>query len=321
MSKESAVVKSSNRKSSNKISSNIKILKSGNDKLDNSTKVHLIAFVTIIFWAISLPFSKMALVDLDPLPLAGVRYLGASIFLLFLLPKMRKPEIKDLGWFFLSGCAGFSVYMVFFNTGVSTLTSATTSVLLGISPASTALLAQYFYKETLKTYQWVAMTICFTGVAVLTVLEHGFEGGSGIFWMLAAVACISFYNILQRKITKTYTAMEATTYSIFMSMLILGFFVPEGVKQLVDAPMIQWFNVLYLSLGASVCGYMLWSKALSMTKNTSTVTNYMFLNPFMSTIAGFLILHETITQGTLTGGLIILFGLAIFNFGGKIFKH
>ena len=287
----------------------------------NTTKQqHLYTISTIIIWAISYPVTKLALMHFDPLPLAGVRYLLASLILLLFVPKMRKPEKSDWPWFFLSGCCGFSVYMMFFNTGIQSISSATTSVIIALSPVITALLARVFYHEQLKGYQWGSMVICFFGVLVLTVLEQGMSMGSGILWVLGAAFCVSCYNILQRKMTKKYTAMESTTYSILMGTLGLLFFAPAGVDQLMHAPINQWVNVLALALGCSVIGYVLWSKALSMTKKTSSVTNYMFLTPFISAIGGYILLSETLSIGTIIGGCIILLGLAMFNFGGKFVK-
>jgi drug/metabolite transporter (DMT)-like permease len=45
----------------------------------------------------------------------------------------------------------------------------------------------------------------------------------------------------------------------------------------------------------------------------------MFITPFLTTILGFLLAGEVPDRSTLYGGVIILAGVYIFNFGGRLF--
>jgi len=45
----------------------------------------------------------------------------------------------------------------------------------------------------------------------------------------------------------------------------------------------------------------------------------MFITPFLTSILGFLIAGEIPDRATLLGGTIIIFGIFVFNFGGKIY--
>ena len=64
-----------------------------------------------------------------------------------------------------------------------------------------------------------------------------------------------------------------------------------------------------------------WAKASSKAKNTSQVSNYMFVTPFLTSILGFLMAGEVPDQATLIGGGIILLGVLLFNFGGMFRKE
>ena len=44
----------------------------------------------------------------------------------------------------------------------------------------------------------------------------------------------------------------------------------------------------------------------------------MFLTPFATTLLGFLMAGEVPDRPTLLGGAIILLGMLVFNFGGKL---
>ena len=52
-----------------------------------------------------------------------------------------------------------------------------------------------------------------------------------------------------------------------------------------------------------------------MAKTASTVSNYMSINPFIGSIFGYLLLNDPIESNAIYGGLTIMLGLCIFNFG------
>ena len=170
-------------------------------------------------------------------------------------------------------------------------------------------------------YKWAAIFIEFMGVVVLTLMNSTFSVNEGLIWLLLATVSVSFYNLLQKKLLRTYSAMQATTYSIFVGTLLLAVFAPTAVKELAQAPPAQYLNLAILGIGSSAIGYVFWTKAFAKAKKTAQVSNYMFVTPFLTTLLGFVIAGEVPDHATVVGGSIILLGVLIFNFGGKIFKR
>ena len=54
-------------------------------------------------------------------------------------------------------------------------------------------------------------------------------------------------------------------------------------------------------------------------EQTSQVSNYMFITPFLTSVFGFIITHEVPEPATIIGGGIILLGVFLFNFGEKLY--
>ncbi len=281
---------------------------------------HPYAIITILLWSMAFVFTRKALTYFSSFSLGFLRYFIATLVLILivLFMKLKLPRLSDLKWFLLSGATGFFLYMITFNKGCETVSSATSSVIIAMTPIITALLARLFFHEQLKKLQWAAILVCFGGVIVLTVLEGGITVNIGILWLLCAAVLISLYNLLQRRLTKRYTAIQSSAFSIFAGTLLLSVFLPESVNKAVAAPPIQLVYILFLGIFPSAIAYISWAKAFAKASHTSSVSNYMFVTPLLASLFGVLIGHETIDLSAIIGGSIIIFGLLLFNFGDKL---
>ncbi|MDR2940357.1 MAG: DMT family transporter [Clostridiales bacterium] len=280
---------------------------------------HIYAIIAIVFWSLAYVFTRLALKYFSPYSLGFSRYLVASgtLIIFVIKAKMGPPKKSDYGWFIIGGAIGFFLYMIAFNKGSETITASTSSVIISTAPILTALLANLFYKERLKIYQWAAIFISFLGVIVLTILNGKFMIGGGMVWIFFASVLVSLYNILQRKLTKTYSALQSTAYCIFMGTIMLSVFLPVTLGEVKSAPAIQIFYIVILGVFSSAIAYLAWAQALAKAKYTSYVSNYMFATPFLTTLLGLIIAKEIPDFSAIIGGAIILAGLFVFNFGGK----
>ena len=239
---------------------------------------HPYAIITIFFWSLAYVFTRLSLRCFSAFSLGFLRYFVATCALLVIavVTKMRRPKIADFKWFFFAGALGFFLYMIAFNKGCITVTASTSSVIIAIVPIMTALLARIFYREKLRCFQWIAITVGFIGVTVLTLMKGLFMINTGLFWLLLA-------------------AVHRASVPMLLYVAALGIF-------------------------SSAIAYAAWSQAFAKAQKTSTVSNYMFITPFLTSLLGFFIAHEKPDLSTFLGGAIILTGLFVFNYGDKIFR-
>ena len=284
---------------------------------------HPYAMVTIVFWSLAYVLTRLTLQYFSAFSLGFLRYFVASgaLLVIAVLTQMQMPRKQDIPWFLAAGGIGFFFYMIAFNQGQATVTAATGSVVIATVPVITALFARFVYGEKLKGFQWCAIAVEFMGVTVLTLLNSTFSVNTGLLWLLLAALALSIYNLLQRKLTKTYTALQASAYSILFGTCMLGVFAPTAIREVSKAPGIQYFYLAVLGICSSAIAYVSWAKAFSKAKKTSQVSNYMFVTPFLTSILGFLLAGEVPDQATLVGGGIILLGVFLFNFGGRFCKE
>lgn len=283
-------------------------------------KVFGLSFLSVFLWASAFPLTKVAQQQFTSIPLGFLRCTVAAIFLIIIgkCCHIRLPQKKHIPLFFVSGGLGFTGYMITFNTGILTLTSATSSIIIAVTPILTAIVASHLYKEKIKPIGWAAIAAAFIGVLILLLWEGVFSINIGLIWTVGAAIVFCGYNIMTRKLSAMgYNALEIVTYSMICGAILLGFWVGDGLHQLAGASVSHIIALIYLGALPSATAYFTWGKAMSYAERTSEVTNFMFVTPLLSTIMGFIILHEVPNAGTFIGGAIIIISIVVFNLKGK----
>ena len=278
------------------------------------------SFLSVFLWASAFPLTKVAQQQFTSIPLGFLRCTVAAIFLIIIgkCCHIRLPQKKHIPLFFVSGGLGFTGYMITFNTGILTLTSATSSIIIAVTPILTAIVASNLYKEKIKPIGWAAIAAAFIGVLILLLWEGVFSINIGLIWTVGAAIVFCGYNIMTRKLSAMgYNALEIVTYSMICGAILLGFWAEDGLHQLAGASMSHIIALIYLGALPSATAYFTWGKAMSYAERTSEVTNFMFVTPLLSTIMGFIILHEVPNAGTFIGGAIIIISIVVFNLKGK----
>lgn len=283
-------------------------------------KVFGLSFLSVFLWASAFPLTKVAQQQFTSIPLGFLRCTVAAFFLIIIgkCCHIRLPQKKHIPLFFVSGGLGFTGYMITFNTGILTLTSATSSIIIAVTPILTAIVASNLYKEKIKPIGWAAIAAAFIGVLILLLWEGVFSINIGLIWTVGAAIVFCGYNIMTRKLSAMgYNALEIVTYSMICGAILLGFWAEDGLHQLAGASMSHIIALIYLGALPSATAYFTWGKAMSYAERTSEVTNFMFVTPLLSTIMGFIILHEVPNAGTFIGGAIIIISIVVFNLKGK----
>lgn len=290
------------------------------NKTHDKLKVNIYAFATVLLWGSSFPFTRVIGDQISAYSLGSIRCVLAVIVLLIIgkICHIRKPfSVRDLLWFFLSGMLGFSVYFIFFNMGMVTLTSATGSIITAVSPIITAIAVFKLYREKINFTGWLSILCAFAGVLILIMWNGILSINTGIIWMFGVAVVFAGYNVLNRKFSESgYTAMEIVTYSSVFGAIQMLIFLPGAVTEMANADLSVNLAALYLGIMPSAIAYFLWSKAIVIAERTSEVTNYLFVNPLIAAIIGFIMLKEIPDAGTFIGGAIIIISVVVFSTKG-----
>ena len=277
---------------------------------------NVLAILTIMLWASAYVFTRAAVAYFAPLSVASLRFCFASLALIpyVLIKRIRPPKPRDFGWFIASGLSGFTLYMIFFNIGSATVTATVSSLIIGLAPIISAMLAIFAFKERMGRVKWIAFIIAFAGVAVICVGEGDFAVNAGIIWLLLGAFASAIYFLITKALLKRGCApFQVTAYSIFIGTLFLLPFVPNAVPELIAASLGQILSIAYLGVFPAAIAYILWTFALSKAERIGDVTNYMFVTPVLTFFMGYWGLGEMPPATAFLGGALVMAGVIMTN--------
>ena len=275
----------------------------------------LYAFITVIIWSTVFLSTRQLLQHYSAMEVGFMRYFVASIALLVIMVvrKEELPKKEDISLFVGGGLFGFSVYIIAFNTAADMLPSGMCSFIVTTSPIFTVLFAKIFLNEQMEIGGKVSLVIQMIGIGILTLKKGENIDSEGVLIMLGAAISLAVYNLIQRKLVqKGYRPIQITSYCICIGTLCMSFSIPGIVEKSSYFTLKDLGAVLYLGVVASSIAYYFWAKAMSLTIKTSSVSNFMFLIPFLTSIIGAIVFDEIPGVEMYVGGSVLTIGFLIY---------
>lgn len=292
-------------------------------------KNYLLLLLLASLWGPSFLFIKVAVEEISPILMAAMRISFAAIFLnLFLLLRKSKLPRKSTFWKHVLVASFFSqsVPFMLFNWSEQYIDSGLASILNGLTPLSTVLLAHFTIStERLTAKKLIGIMLGFTGLVVLSLpkLSNGFD--AGFLGVLAATLGAVSYAvglIYSRKHLSREASIHAPAGQLLIAsvyMIPMAFiFDTQTVFSLVGTP--AWASIILLSFFGTAVAFVVYFKLLEAT-TASFVSLAIYIMPIFGIALGVIFLDEVITGTMLLGMLLILSGILIINIKWKFSKN
>ena len=137
--------------------------------MDEKQRSYVSILLAAFFFGISTPVAKLLIIDISPIALAGLLYLGAflglSLFNIFknvlsfqtVKEKTDSLTLIDLPWLIGAIISGGILAPIFLMIGLSRVSGFTASLMLNLEGLATVILAILFFHESAGGRIWTAL--------------------------------------------------------------------------------------------------------------------------------------------------------------------
>jgi drug/metabolite transporter (DMT)-like permease len=284
--------------------------------------IYIILALVVISWGLNIVVVKYLTQFMSPMLVAAIRMPLAGLILLPFVWKKHgiyKPTGKEWVLLFFIGLSSIFFHQLFLAYGVVTTTATNASLILGLNPLTTALLAALFIGEKFNLKLCLGIIFGFSGV-VLVVTSKSAEGAVGVSgWgdliMLLSMLSYVVGGLLIKKISGSSIPILVTTaYSTLIggALLNLGnvvFMGPSSYEQ-IHLPAVAWAAMLLSAWWASSLCTLGWNHGI---KHLGANRTAMFVNgmPFASMVGGVIFLNEHVGWIHVIGFILTTVGIMI----------
>ncbi|HBV76440.1 MULTISPECIES: DMT family transporter [Vibrio] len=282
-------------------------------------KAIIYGLTAVLLWSTVATAFKLTLQQLSPIQMLFIASLVSTCTLIIIcacnrtLPQITSTFLSNPSYFLLLGLINpLGYYLILFKA--YDLLPASQAQPLNYSWAITlTLMAALFLGHKIRKKDWVACGLGYLGVLIIAtkgdLFSLQFDSPLGVGLALLSTLLWAGYWILnaRNKANPIIVVLLGFVVSLPFSGALVWY---EGFEwQEVTGR--GWLAVIYVGLFEMGITFVAWLTALKNTKNTSRISNLIFLSPFISLMLLAKIIGETIYISTIIGLIFILLGLAI----------
>jgi len=282
----------------------------------DETRGMLLGLVGVAMFSLTLPFTRMAVVALDPLFVALGRALGAALLAAAWLAWRRAPlppraALLPLALVMLGVVIGFPLLS---SMALRHVPASHGAVLAGLLPLMTTLYAALRGEERPSAAFWL-LAVLGAGLVLAFAL---FQGGGALhaadLLMFGALAAGAVGYAEGGKLARTLGGPETICWALLLSAPLvaplLGWRFSAQAFTGVGAA--AWLGLAYVTVFSMFIGFFFWYRGLALG-GIARVGQVQLLQPFLSLVGAALLLGETLTLHN------ILFALAVIGvvFAGR----
>ncbi len=295
-----------------------------NPKNNNSVAIGY-ALIAVLMWSTVATAFNIALDELDFIQLltysTGFSFIILTLIMWFkkrfvFLNTITKRDYKSL--IFKGLVNPFAYYFILFKA--YSLLPANEAMILNYTwPIVLVVLSFFFLKQIFTKFDFISVAFSFIGVIVIatkgSIFDVKFSNLLGVALAVGSSAIWASYWILNMRnkvdtIVQLWISFGVGFIASVVLFIITGSTVTFSTNALLSSS--------YVGLFEMSIPFIMWQYALLKASNTAVVSKFVFLSPFLSLLIISLILKETILWSSFVGLFLIVSGIVIHTFFGKV---
>ena len=266
-------------------------------------------FIGVLIFSGSLPATRLAVLEFDPVFLTVVRaaIAGALAVALLLLFKQQRPSRHQWLSLLIVALGVVLGFPLLTALALQHVTSAHSIVFVGLLPLATAMFGVLRGGERPRPVFWI-FSVLGSALVVGFALSQGLSASpTGDLLMLAAILACGLGYAEGAKLSRSLGGWQVICWALVLSLPLMTVLSPWlAPASFADISLPAWMCLGYVSLFSMLIGFVFWYRGLAQG-GIAAVGQLQLLQPFFGLALAATLLHEQVSVGMLgvTLGVIL----------------
>ncbi|MCV3239251.1 DMT family transporter [Mesorhizobium sp. ZC-5] len=281
--------------------------------MDRTMSGWINGLVGVIIFSGSLPATRIAVMQFDPVFLTAARaaIAGAMGLCLLLAFQEKRPALRDLASLLVVALGVVVGFPLLTALALQYVTAAHSIVFVGLLPLATAIFGVIRGGERPKPAFW-AFSILGSSLVAAFALSQGIAASPiGDALMLAAIVVCGLGYAEGAKLSRMLGGWQVISWALVLSlpiMIVLAFLTMPPTLSNIEVP--AWISLAYVSLFSMLIGFVFWYRGLAQG-GIAAVGQLQLLQPFFGLALAATLLHEPVTPAMLAVTVAVI--LCVFG--------
>ncbi|MEJ8574288.1 DMT family transporter [Microbaculum marinum] len=276
--------------------------------MDRSTAGWINGFVGVAIFSGSLPATRLAVLQLDPvfLTVARAAIAGGLAAILLLAFRQRLPARADAGSLIAVALGVVVGFPLLTALALQYVTSAHSIVFIGLLPLATAIFAVVRGGERPRPAFWI-FSLCGSAVVAGFALTRGLAASpAGDLLMLAAIVVCGLGYAEGARLSRRLGGWQVICWALVFSLPAMGLLTVATLpRTLSDVGATAWIALAYVSLFSMLIGFFFWYRGLAQG-GIAAVGQLQLLQPFLGLALAALLLNEAVSTAMIVSTVAVI---------------
>lgn len=275
----------------------------------------LLGFIGVAVFSQTLPFTRMAVAELDATFVALGRAVVAALLALALLWQRgafagtRRPRGGQWWRLAVTACGVVVGFPLFSSLAMREVPAGHGAIITGLLPLATAVFAAWFGRERPSPAFWLSAAIG-SALVIAFALWQGAGGLQHADWLLFAAMVLGALGYAEGgKLSRELGGLETISWALVVALpLLLPAVAWLGLRhldQIAAASPRAWLGMGYVSVFSMFIGFLFWYGGLA-KGGVARVGQIQLLQPFLTLAGGALMLAEPLDAITLAFAVAVI---------------
>ncbi len=265
--------------------------------MDKTTSGWVSGFLGVLIFSGSLPATRVAVMEFDPVFLTVARATIAGVlgFGLLLVFRERRPARGDMASLVVVALGVVVGFPLLTALALKHITSAHSIVFIGLLPLATAIFGVLRGGERPRPAFWLFSCLGSALVVGFAVTQGIAAAPLGDLLMLAAVVVCGLGYAEGAKLSRTLGGWQVISWALVMSLPMMAglalYTLPPSFNGISGT---AWIGLAYVSLFSMLIGFVFWYRGLALG-GIAAVGQLQLLQPFFGLALAAGLLHEEVS--------------------------